>query len=69
MLISEELVADFSAGCAGRRISHLLFATHPYRSAIREWFYASRPCAVILASANLYSLLLYLVPRNKRRAG
>jgi hypothetical protein len=25
---------DFSVGCAGRRIDHLLFATHPYRPAL-----------------------------------
>ena len=30
-----ENAADFSRGCAGGRISHLLFATHPH-SAIRE---------------------------------
>jgi hypothetical protein len=28
MLISEKLAADFSRGCAGQRIGHLLFATH-----------------------------------------
>jgi hypothetical protein len=30
MLAFLKLVADFSRGCAGRRIGHLLFATHPH---------------------------------------
>ena len=31
MLASLKSGADFSKGCAGRRIGHLIFATHPYR--------------------------------------
>jgi hypothetical protein len=31
MLVSLRLSADFSRGCAGKRIGHLLFATHPTR--------------------------------------
>ena len=41
MLASLRLAADFSRGCAGRRIGNLLFATHPHHVAVREWFYAS----------------------------
>jgi hypothetical protein len=40
MLALTKLDADFSRECAGQRIGHLLFATHP-RPAIREWLYAS----------------------------
>src|SRR5215208_742342 len=31
-----ETAADFSKGCAGKRISLSLFATHPHRLSIRE---------------------------------
>src|SRR5215216_6022340 len=41
MLASLKSGADFSRGCAGRRIGNLLFATHPHHVAVREWFYAS----------------------------
>jgi hypothetical protein len=47
MLASGEAEPDFSRGCAGRRMGHLLFATHPH--AVREWFYASPLCLGILA--------------------
>jgi hypothetical protein len=30
MLVSLKPGADFSRGCAGREIGHLLFATHPH---------------------------------------
>jgi hypothetical protein len=37
MLVSVKVAADFSRGCAGRRIGHLLLATlHLLRSTIRE---------------------------------
>jgi hypothetical protein len=36
MLASIEPEGDFSAGYAGRRIGHLLFATHPLRLTLRE---------------------------------
>jgi hypothetical protein len=32
MRTSVNLDADFSRGCAGKRIGQLLFVTHPYRS-------------------------------------
>jgi len=35
MLVSVELDADFSRGCVGRSIGHLLFKTHPHLG-IRE---------------------------------
>src|SRR5215213_5316505 len=36
MLASLKSGADFSKGCAGKRISLSLFATHPHRLSIRE---------------------------------
>jgi hypothetical protein len=36
MLASTESAADFSRGCAGKGIGHLLFATHPHHPAICE---------------------------------
>ena len=36
MLICPGPQPDFSQGCAGMRIGHLLFATHPRRLTIRE---------------------------------
>jgi len=36
MLAFLKLVADFSKGCAGRRIDPLLLATHPYHPGIGE---------------------------------
>jgi hypothetical protein len=33
--------ADFSRVCAGQKIGHAILATHPHRTAICEWFYAS----------------------------
>jgi hypothetical protein len=47
MLVPAKSGPDFSVGCAGKRISHFLFATHPH--AVREWFYASPLCLGILA--------------------
>jgi hypothetical protein len=38
-MASAKLEPDFSAGCAGKRIGHLLFATHP-DPGIREWLHA-----------------------------
>jgi hypothetical protein len=35
MLVSTKPEADFSRGCAGRRIGHLVFETHPH-PAIRD---------------------------------
>jgi hypothetical protein len=32
---------DMRKTCAGGRIGHLLFATHPHHASVREWFYAS----------------------------
>jgi hypothetical protein len=36
MLICPSSQPDFSRGCAGMRLGHLLFATHPRRLTIRE---------------------------------
>jgi hypothetical protein len=36
MLICPSSQPDFSRGCAGMSIGHLLFATHPRRLTIRE---------------------------------
>jgi hypothetical protein len=64
MLTSLRLAAHFSRGCAGRRMGNSLFVTHPYYAAIGG---GSMPASymVILASANTYSLLQYLVARNR----
>src|SRR5215211_6519701 len=35
-MASAKLEPDFSAGCADRKIGHLLLATHPHRRTIRE---------------------------------
>ena len=48
MLAAAKPGADFSVGCAGKRIVHLLFATHPH-PAVREWVYASARCCGVLA--------------------
>jgi hypothetical protein len=69
MLVTVRSGTDFSAGCAGEGINHSLFATHPPRLSIREWLYASIVPLGILAAANLYSPLRYLVPGNQPRAG
>jgi hypothetical protein len=61
MLVSVKVNADFSWGCADRGISHLLLATHPYHPCSREWFCTNTRRPMILAAANLYSLLHYLV--------
>jgi hypothetical protein len=53
MLISLKMEADFSRGCAGKRIGHSLFATHPYPGS-RERLYASTHCV----SGNYRSLQL-----------
>jgi len=68
MLASVKLGADFSRGCAGKRIGNSLFATHPLRPAIGG---GSMPasCRVILASANIHLLLQYLLIRNKPQGG
>jgi hypothetical protein len=60
-----ETGGEFVAGYAGKRIGHLLFATHPHHAAVREWYCASTPCPVVLAAANLYSLLQYHEPSDK----
>jgi len=60
--------ADFSVGCAGKRMGYSLFATHP-RHSIREWLYVPVPCLRILAAANLYLPLQHLVPGNKPQVG
>jgi hypothetical protein len=57
MLVFVKLGADFSRGCAGKRIIHLLFATHPYHPGSREQNCASTQCPVILAVMNFYSPL------------
>jgi len=44
MLVPAKLVADFSGGCAGKRIAHSLFATHPHRYSIRESPLRYTPC-------------------------
>jgi hypothetical protein len=36
MLVPSKLGADFSRGCAGKRIGHLHFVTHPHLSSIRD---------------------------------
>jgi len=38
MLICPSSQPDFSRGCAGMSIGHLLFATHPYHPAIGECY-------------------------------
>jgi|SRR5215204_4590891 len=48
---------------SSKRISHLLFATHPHRPAICGWFYASTLSPVILTEANISiycTCILYL---------
>ena len=57
-----------SSWCWRGRIGHLLFATHPHRLSIHEWFYVGTPCPVILAAMNLYSPLQYIVLATSRRA-
>src|SRR5215204_5147495 len=37
------------------------FSCDPHHPAIRKWYCASTPWPVVLAAANLYSLLQYLV--------
>src|SRR5215211_2630059 len=49
--------ADFARRCTGRKIGHLLFATHPYHPGSRIRFCASTRCPMNLAAVNLYSLL------------
>jgi hypothetical protein len=61
---THETGADFSRGCAGRRIGHPLLKTHPH-SAIRKWVYASTVSGDSRHSESLYSPLQYLVPGNK----
>ena len=48
------------------RPSFLLTHPHP---AIRRWFYGSAACPGVLAAANLYSRLRYLVPSDKVQGG
>ena len=45
MLASLILVADFSRGCTGRGIGHLLFAPLPYRYVRFELLGAAQQCA------------------------
>jgi hypothetical protein len=69
MLVFVKLEPDFLLRwCVGRRIGHLLFATHP-RHSIREWLYVPVPCLRILAAVNLYLPLQHLVPGNKPQGG
>jgi hypothetical protein len=56
-----ETGADFSRGCADKRIGNLLSATHPHHAAVREWFYVPAPCLSILNTANIHFLLQHLV--------
>jgi|SRR5687767_3664408 hypothetical protein len=76
MLTSTKPEPDFSKECAGKRISHLLFSTHPYHPGSREWFCASTRCPMILATVNLFihrSDILYLAisqgPENGPSSG
>lgn len=48
---THESDSKFFGGCGGRGIDRLLFATHPYRPAIREWYCASTPCPVLVNGA------------------
>jgi hypothetical protein len=63
------LNADFRRGCADWEISHLLLATRHFHAAVRELFYVSPACPVVLAAANLYSRPQYLVPSKKPQGG
>jgi hypothetical protein len=58
---------EFSRDCAARRIGHLLLATHPHRTAIRERFYAST-LSDHSHRRNLYSLPWLLCLANKLRS-
>ncbi len=44
MLASLNLVADFSRGCVGRELGHLLFATLPYCYVRFELLGAAQQC-------------------------
>src|SRR5215207_2939237 len=64
MLVSLELGADSSWGCADREIGRLLFATHPH-PAVREWLraiavfgnsYRSKSLAIATRSYTSYHL-------------
>jgi hypothetical protein len=68
MLISLKMEADFSRGCVLSMIRPAFLLTLPH-PAIRGWFYVSAACPVVLAGANLYSLLPYLVPSDKPQGG
>jgi hypothetical protein len=64
-----EIAAHFSRACAGRRIGHLLFVTHPHHAAIGG---GSMPASymVILASAILRACanrrVTYVSKRDKK---
>jgi hypothetical protein len=68
MLILTKPGADFSRGCAGKRIGHLLFATLPHLG-IREWLQASILSGDSRRSESLCSLPQNLVARNNPKAG
>jgi hypothetical protein len=68
MLVSVELDADFSVGCAHPAMQPPIPTTYPH-PAIRGWFYLSAVCPVVLVAANLYSLPQYLVPSKKPQGG
>jgi hypothetical protein len=44
MLVFVELDADFSRGCAGKRIGQFHFATLPYRYMTFEFLRAAQQC-------------------------
>jgi hypothetical protein len=63
-----QIGGGFFGGVCRWENQSLTFRDPPYPS-IREWLYASIVPLGFRAAANLYSLLLHLVPRNKRRSG
>jgi hypothetical protein len=68
MLVPRKSYADFSRGCACRKIGIHLSRPTPY-PVIRRWFYVSPACLRILAAANLHSpLSKILCPAISRRA-
>jgi hypothetical protein len=67
MLVSAEPEADFSVGCASRRIGRYLSRPTPTLAFANGSMPA--PCRLTLAAANLYSLLQHFVPGKGGRAG
>lgn len=64
MLVPAKPRADFSRGCALSVIRTAFLLSHPHHTAIGGGFMPAS-YMVILALANTYSLLRYLVARNR----